>query len=288
MKLACKNTQIKTIRKIFFAVLYGLLSAIGINMFLSHANSYSVGVPGIAQLLHAILLKTNFNLSISLLMIFMNIPLFLFAWRCFGLRYITYSLIAVASNITFLEFIPQTMIVSDKLTNTLLGAALIGIGVGLCFNNGFSTGGTDVIVTYVQMRFKKKIGFVNNLINGIVLVAAALCFDLGRSVFSLIGMLVTSYSMDYFFIQQKDVNIMIFTKQSAKLAAALKNFVHGATLLNGTGIYTDQPTDIIIIVAQKGQLKYLKQTIQLTDPNAFISVQGTDADLGNYRQVFED
>ena len=94
--------------------------------------------------------------------------------------------------------------------------------------------------------------------------------------------------MDYFFIQQKDVNIMIFTKQSAKLAAALKNFVHGATLLNGTGIYTDQPTDIIIIVAQKGQLKYLKQTIQLTDPNAFISVQGADADLGNYRQVFED
>lgn len=288
MQTQAKFNHRKAARKAFFAILYGLLSAIGINMFLSHANSYSIGVPGIAQLLHAILLKANLNLSISLLMIFMNIPLFLFAWKNFGLKYITYSLIAVISNITFLEIVPSTLIVDDKLTNTLLGAALIGIGVGFCFNNGFSTGGTDVIVTYVQMRFKKKIGFVNNLINGIVLITTAIFFDLGRSVFSLIGMLVTSYSMDYFFIQQKDVNIMIFTKESAKLAAALKDFVHGATLLNGIGIYTDQPTDIIIIVAQKGQLKYLKQTIQLTDPNAFISVQGADADLGNYRQVFDD
>ena len=288
MQTQVKLNHRKIARKVFFAILYGLLSAIGINMFLSHANSYSIGVPGIAQLLHAILLKANLNLSISLLMIFMNIPLFLFAWKSFGLKYITYSLIAVVSNITFLEIVPSTLIVDDKLTNTLLGAALIGIGVGFCFNNGFSTGGTDVIVTYVQMRFKKKIGFVNNLINGIVLITTAIFFDLGRSVYSLIGMLVTSYSMDYFFIQQKDVNIMIFTKESAKLAAALKDFVHGATLLNGIGIYTNQATDIIIIVAQKGQLKYLKQTIQLTDPNAFISVQGADADLGNYRQVFDD
>ena len=288
MQTQTKFFHQKNLKKTSIAILYGFLSAIGINMFLSHANSYSVGVPGIAQLLHAILLKANIDLSISLLMVFMNIPLFLFAWKYFGLKYITYSLIAVGSNITFLEFIPQTLIVSDKLTNTLLGATLIGIGVGFCFNNGFSTGGTDVIVTYVQMRFKQKIGFVNNLINGIVLIVAALSFDLGRSVYSLIGMLVTSYSMDYFFIQQKDINIMIFTKESKKMACALKNFVHGATLLNGIGIYTDQPTDIIVIVAQKGQLKALKQSIKLTDPNAFISVQGADADLGNYRQVFDD
>lgn len=53
-------------------------------------------------------------------------------------------------------------------------------------------------------------------------------------------------------------------------------------------IYTGEATDIIIIVAQKGQLNYLKQLVQAIDKNAFLSTQATDADLGNYRRVFEN
>lgn len=94
--------------------------------------------------------------------------------------------------------------------------------------------------------------------------------------------------MDSVFVLQKDVNILVFTKNSAPITDALKKFVHGATLIKGTGIYTGEDTDIIIIVAQKGQLNYLKQLIQAIDQNAFLSTQATDADLGNYRRVFEN
>lgn len=81
---------------------------------------------------------------------------------------------------------------------------------------------------------------------------------------------------------------MIFTKASDKVADALRHFVHGATLLNGTGIYTGERTDIIIIVAQQDQIPYLRQTIKKADPNAFISIQDANAELGNYTQVFDD
>ena len=277
----------KKIRNCFFALFYGLLSAIGINLFLNNAQSYSVGVAGIAQLLQAILATISIHVSLSLLLVIFNIPLFICAWRAFGFKYIFYSLLAVLSNIIFLQLIPQAEIVKDPLTNTLIGAALIGIGVGLCFNSGFSTGGTDIIVNYIQLHYHKKVGFISNLINSGTLIFTAIFFDLGRTVYSLLGMLVTSYLMDYVFVLQKDVNIMIFTKKSDQIAEALKNFVHGATLLKGTGIYTGQSTDIIIVVAQKGQLNYLKEMIRAVDHNAFISTQSSNAELGNYRRVFD-
>ena len=97
------KTQLKFVRKSFFAILYGLMSAIGINVFLSHAHSYSIGVPGIAQLLQAIFANFGISVSISFLMIIMNIPLFLFALKAFGFNYIVFSLMAVASNIFFLR-----------------------------------------------------------------------------------------------------------------------------------------------------------------------------------------
>ena len=75
------KTQLKFVRKSFFAILYGLMSAIGINVFLSHAHSYSIGVPGIAQLLQAIFANFGISVSISFLMISMNIPLFLFGLK---------------------------------------------------------------------------------------------------------------------------------------------------------------------------------------------------------------
>ena len=277
----------KKFRNYFFALFYGLLSAIGINLFLNNAQSYSVGVAGIAQLLQAILATFSIHVSLSLLLIIFNIPLFIFAWRAFGLKYIFFSLLAVLANIVFLQLIPQAEIVKDPLTNTLIGAALIGIGVGLCFNNGFSTGGTDIIVNYIQLHYHKKVGFVSNLINSGTLIITALFFDLGRTVYSLLGMLVTSYLMDYVFVLQKDVNIMIFTKRSDQIAASLKKFVHGATLIKGIGVYTGQTTDIIIVVAQKGQLNYLKQMIKAVDQDAFISTQSSNAELGNYRRVFD-
>ena len=133
-----------------------------------------------------------------------------------------------------------------------------------------------------------KIGFINNLLNGVILILTAIFFNLGRSVYSLLGMLVTSWMMDFTFKKQKDTSIMIFTKASDKVSDALRYFVHGATLLNGTGIYTGERTDIIIIVAQQDQIPYLRQTIKKADPNAFISIQDANAELGNYTQVFDD
>lgn len=132
----------------FFAVLYGVLSAMGVNLFLSNAHSYSVGFIGIAQLLNAILHPLGIPLSIGEWLLILNVPLFIFAWRVFGMRYIIFSLFALLANVIFLRVIPSATLVTDPLTNTIVGNALIGAGVGLCFNQGFTTGGADILTTF--------------------------------------------------------------------------------------------------------------------------------------------
>lgn len=260
------------------AVLYGLLSAIAVNDFLNVVNSYSTGLLGLSQLIHAVLP----NFSMSLLMTILNVPLFIFAWRVFGFRYILFSGLAVLSNIIFLGIIPTIVLVKDPLTNTIIGSALIGLSIGWCFNNGFTTGGMDIVATYCQRRFHKNVGFFANLINGLIIVLTLIFFGPGRIVYTLIGMLIVNALMDYAFASQTDVMVIIFTKRADKLIQQLRRFTHGATILNGQGAYTGKPTDVIMVVTPRGQLAFLRELIKSEDPDAFMSIQKSDVESGKY------
>lgn len=260
------------------AVLYGLLSAIAVNDFLNVVNSYSTGLLGLSQLIHAVLP----NFSMSLLMTILNVPLFIFAWRVFGFRYILFSGLAVLSNIIFLGIIPTMVLVKDPLTNTIIGSALIGLSIGWCFNNGFTTGGMDIVATYCQRRFHKNVGFFANLINGLIIVLTLIFFGPGRIVYTLIGMLVVNALMDYAFASQTDVMVIIFTKKAEKLVKQLRNFTHGATVLSGEGAYTGKPTDVIVVVTPRGQLSFLRDLVRTVDENAFMSIQKSDVEQGEY------
>lgn len=260
------------------AILYGFLSAIAVNDFLNVVNSYSTGLLGLSQLIHAVVP----NLSMSLLMTVLNVPLFIFAWRVFGFRYILFSGIAVLSNIIFLGIVPTMVLVKDPLTNTIIGSALIGLSIGWCFNNGFTTGGMDIVATYCQRRFHKNVGFFANVINGLIVVLTLIFFGPGRIVYTLIGMLIVNALMDYVFASQTDVMVIIFTKRAAKLIQQLRRFTHGATILNGKGAYTGKPTDVIMVVTPRGQLAFLRDLIKSEDPNAFMSIQKSDVESGKY------
>ncbi|WP_295730918.1 YitT family protein [uncultured Limosilactobacillus sp.] len=278
-----KTEVLETVKRVWIALVYGVMSAVGVNMFLMHANSYSSGLLGLSQLLQTIFLLFHVHVSMSFLMAIFNIPLFIFAWRVFGMRYILFSGLAVLANIVFLAVIPKVLLVTEPLTNTLVGASLIGMSVGWCFNNGFTTGGVDILVTYCQKRFHKNVGMFANVINGFILLGAVIFFGPGRIVYSLIGMLVTNGLMDYMYVSQTDVSVTIYTKHAQKLIKPLQGFAHGATLLHGTGTYTGEPTDIILVVTPRGQLAFIKKMVKSLDPEGFISIQRSDVELGKYR-----
>ncbi|MGQ2285546.1 YitT family protein [Leuconostoc pseudomesenteroides] len=280
------NVKINLIvRQIIVAIIYGLLSAIGINLFLSSANSYSIGIPGIAQLIQALLVAQRVHLNLSTLIIILNIPLVFLSIKLFGSRYTCLSLSAIISNVFFLKIIPHIVIIHDRITNTILGAVIIGIAIGLCFRNGFSTGGTDVVVSYIKNKYKKNIGFINSVINGIILFITAVSLGIPGAIYSLIGMIVTSYFMDKVYIQQKNVTLTVLTKNRQPIIEELKKYRHGATFFKGIGIYKHEETDMILIIVQKNEIKSFKQAILQADLGAYIIVQTTDLLNGNYNRI---
>ncbi|KEZ12149.1 Membrane protein [Lactiplantibacillus plantarum] len=282
------RTKLKRLRtsswlsKIIVSISYGFFSAVGINLFLNSANSYSIGIPGIAQLLHAILMIYQIKISIAKLVILLNIPLVITSLILFGWNYTVFSLIAVSANVVFLKIVPVSHILSDSLTNTIMGSTIIGLGIGLCFRTGFSTGGTDVVVSYIQKKFHKNIGFINTIINGAILIIVASVLGLKGAIYSLIGMVITSYFMDKIYIQQRDVTLVVLTKKSSAVSSSLRGYTHGATMFYGKGIYRNEKTDMLISVIQKNEIGLLKKMILSEDENAFISVQNTSLISGNY------
>lgn len=114
------------------------------------------------------------------------------------------------------------------------------------------------------------------------MLGAAIYFGPGRIIYSLIGMIVVSWLMDYLFVMQKETSVLILTKHRQEVQRVLKHYVHGATLLHGTGVYTEQETDVILIVVQRGELPALKQLIRSVDTGSWIITQPANVEMGNY------
>lgn len=264
-------------KRIVVAMIYGFLAAVSVNLFLIPAKTYSSGVTGVAQLLTALVSHLGGSLSVAALVFILNVPLLVLAWFKINHQYAIFSIVAVFTSVIFLKIIPVPVqpIITERFAGALFGGALIGLGVGLCFRAGFSTGGTDVIVTLVGRLTGKRVGAVNNVINGMIILAAGIFFGWGAALYSIVEIFVSSLLMDYIYTQQQKVTVTIFTKQPEALKKRMREFIHGATELDGTGLYTNQETSVIMTVVSKYDLTALKLVVQDADSNAFVNIQST-------------
>ncbi|ASN60994.1 membrane protein [Latilactobacillus curvatus] len=274
-------------KKIIIAMVYGFLAAVSVNLFLIPAKTYSSGVTGIAQLLTSLVSYMGGSLSVAMLVFILNVPLLILAWFKINHQYAIFSIVAVFTSVLFLKAIPVPVhpIVTERFAGALFGGALIGLGVGLCFKAGFSTGGTDVIVTLVGRLTGKRVGVVNNIINGMIILAAGIFFGWGAALYSIVEIFVSSLLMDYIYIQQQKVTVTIFTKRPEELKKRMRDFIHGATELDGTGLYTNQETTVIMTVVSKYDLTELKRVVKDADPNAFVNIQSTMNLWGKFENV---
>ena len=274
-------------KKIIIAMVYGFLAAVSVNLFLIPAKTYSSGVTGIAQLLTSLVSYMGGSLSVAMLVFILNVPLLILAWFKINHQYAIFSIVAVFTSVLFLKVIPVPVhpIVNERFAGALFGGALIGLGVGLCFKAGFSTGGTDVIVTLVGRLTGKRVGVVNNIINGMIILAAGIFFGWGAALYSIVEIFVSSLLMDYIYIQQQKVTVTIFTKRPEELKKRMRDFIHGATELDGTGLYTNQETTVIMTVVSKYDLTELKRVVKDADPNAFVNIQSTMNLWGKFENV---
>lgn len=256
--------------------------SIGFDLFLLPNELNSGGVSGLSMVVRQLL---GFG-SVGVIQIIINVPLFLVGGIKLGGKFFWGSLIGMASSSLFIDAfsiipVPET----EPLLGALYGAVLCGLGIGIVFACGTSTGGSDILVRLLKLRFRNvPVGTICLVIDLIVAVMTGIVFqDATKTLYTGLTVFITSKVMDsvvYRFDYSKVA--MIITASYEEVAREIGNRLgRGTTFLYGEGAYTGKQTKVVLTAVKRQQLAELKELVTQIDPNAFIIMQEAHQVLGD-------
>ena len=258
------------------------LFALGFDLFLQPNHLNAGGLSGLSMLLVHLI---QFG-SIGTVTALLNLPLFLLGGLKVGKKFFVGSLVGMVFSSLFIDLFTRIPVPpTDPLLASLYGGALCGIGLGIVFIGGSSTGGSDIIVRLLKLRMQHvPIGVINIAFDLCVAALTGIVFqNMDRALYSGIAIFVTGQVIDavvYRFDYSKVA--LIVTKQYDAVAKAINEQLdRGATFLHGEGTYTKESTKVILTAVKKQQVSDLKQLVVDIDPGAFIIVQEAHQVLGD-------
>ncbi len=263
--------------------LAGIVNAFGVCLFLFPVKLYDSGISGLSMLLDQ-LTPTTFTLSVFLILL--NFPIFLFGLKKQGAPFTVYSLftIIVYSVVSFLimHVLPidvnfvSPLAGSDLLLCAVFGGVISGIGSGLTIRFGGAIDGLDVLSVIFAKRIGISIGSFVMIFNTILYIACGIVIQSWiLPLYSIVTYFVGSKTID-FIVEGFDRSMcaMVVTNKAEEISKVLsENFKSGGTIVNATGGYSKEEKQIIYFVVNHFQIDRLKRTVTDIDSDAFISLQ---------------
>ena len=276
-----KKSKAATVFRSHAIITFGLLcTTFGWGAFLIPANVTGGGVSGIAAIIY---FGTGFSPSITFLLV--NIVLILAAMKLvnlsLGVRSIYGVVVFSLLLALFQKFFPEPL-VTDTLLATIVGAILSGIGTGIVFTQGGSSGGTDLIAMMITNKRNISPGRVIIMVDVVVITSSFFVLQsLERMIYGYCVMVIAGYVVDFVLAGSKQsYQLFIFTDKYEEVAANISTSVkRGLTLVDAQGWYTRKPTKMIMVIVRKHEVTDVFRAIKDIDPDAFIS-------MGNVMGVF--
>ena len=263
-------------------ILGSLLFSLGFDLFLLPHELNAGGVSGLAMVIH----KLVPFMSVGILQIIINLPLFLFGGLKIGKKFFVGSLLGMASSSLFIDLfatlpVPQ----SEPLLGLIYGSLLCGAGIGVVFASGTSTGGSDILVRLLKLRLRNvPVGQICLFIDLAVAVLTGIVFrDVTKTLYTGVTVFLTTKIMDaviYRFDYSK-VALIITGKYEEVAKTVGEKLSRGTTYLYGEGAYTGKQTKVVLTAIKRQQLAELKELVTDIDPNAFIILQEAHQVLGD-------
>ena len=256
--------------------------AFGFAAFLQPNDMNSGGISGLAMIIVELL---GFG-SVGTLSILINLPLFVLGGLKIGKRFFVGSLIGmVLSSVLIDAFAAMALPAPEPMLGVLYGGVICGVGLGVVFISGTSTGGSDILVRLLKLRYRNvPIGQISMYFDAIVVLLTGLVFhDVTKALYTGITVYLTGKMLDsvvYRFDFSK-VALIVSREYEAIAEAIGKKLDRGATFLLAEGSYTHAPTKVVLAAVKKQQLAELKELVVDIDPNAFIIVQEAHQVLGD-------
>ncbi|PJN92019.1 YitT family protein, partial [Bacillus sp. mrc49] len=250
-------------KKIIIVVVGAFLNAIAMNFFLIPANVYASGFTGVAQLLSRMIGSfAPFNVSTGILLLLLNIPVTIIAWRKVGKSFTFYSFLSVALMTLFMEVIPITRWSPDILLNAVFGGVIAAVGVGITLKYGASTGGMDIIAMLLSRKKDKPVGTYLFLLNGVIIVTAGAVYGPEKALYTLVTLYTSTRVVDAIHTRHEKLTAMIITKKSEELKQAIHaKLVRGITRVPAKGAFTNENKEMLLIVITRYELYDLERII---------------------------
>ena len=269
---------LSSVLEYIYIIIGAAIIAVGFNVFLLPNEVASGGVSGISTIL-----KGVFGWNPGIVQYAFNIPLFItgviFLGKQFGARSLVGTLTLPLFVLLTASWEPATL---NPLLGAIFGGISVGVGLGIVFRGRASTGGTDLAAQIIAKYSGLTLGTSVMLIDGLIVLSAALVFDVEKGLYALIGLFVTTKTIDIIqlgFSQSKMVYI-ITNKQEEIRDAIYTEVNRGVTKLSAVGGYTEQERPILLVVVYQTEFTKLKQVIKTVDPSAFVIVTDSYEVLG--------
>jgi uncharacterized membrane-anchored protein YitT (DUF2179 family) len=272
------NPKLEFISEYLYILLGSAIIAMTFNLFLLPNNIASGGVSGISTIL-----KPTLGWEPAFVQWSFNIPLFIagvvLLGKQFGIKTFvgTIFLPLVVFSTNHLE--PWT---NDPLLGALFGGIGVGLGLGIVFRGNASTGGTDLAAQIIHKYTGLTLGTCVAIIDGLIVLTAAVVFDIERGLYALIALYVTTKTIDLVQIGLgRSKMTMIISNRQAEIQEAILNKIdRGVTKLSAYGGYTDHERPVVMCVVDQTEFTKLKQLVKTIDPTAFIIVMDASEVLG--------
>ena len=276
-----QNQRIKK-RNLFMITIAGLINAFGVTVFLAPVKLYDSGISGTSMLLSQV---TPDSLSLSLFLVLLNIPLFLYGLKRQGKIFTIYSIYAVAVYSVgawlITDVLPIDVAMASPLAGTdlllcaLFGGLISGVGSGLVIRYGGAIDGVEVMAVIFAKRLGLSVGSFVMAYNVLLYIVCGIVIESWiLPLYSIVTYAAALKAVDYMvegFDRSKSA--MIVTVRPREICAALTEaFSTGITRIEARGGYSGQDRDVLYFVVNRFQISRLRDIVHELDPTAYITI----------------
>ena len=262
-------------------IVVGLLaSASAYRLFLVPCDVAAGGFTGIGQLVSHV---TGGAVSVGIVPVILNVPLFAVTVRSLGWRVGARSFVAMLALSFFIDWLPIPAATDDMLLASVFGGLLGGLGFGLILRGGASTGGSDLLGKLIHEKFPYiRVGALVCLIDGLVILGSLFIFDTKNALYALISVGIMNYMLDFALEGPDSARAyFIVTNHSEEIARQLLSEIErGVTGLYAKGMYSGMDKTMLLCVVNRMESVRLRQIVHSVDKSAFVIATNVHEALG--------
>lgn len=282
MKKLKENIKTLSIKNFILLTLAGTINAFGVTVFLMPVKLYDSGVSGTAMLLSQV---TPSTLSLSVFIVVLNVPLFLFGLRKQGFSFTVYGIYTVGiyslSAWLITDKLPVDVSISspfagkDLLLCAIFGGAIAGLGVGIAIRFGGAIDGVEVMAVIFAKKLGLSVGTFNMIYNVILYICCGIVLKSWiLPLYSIVTYFVALKTMDYIVdgIDTAKCAMVVTSKPDEVCQTLCEKFEEGMTRVDAEGGYSGDRKAIIYFVVNRFQVTQMRELVHKIDRGAFISI----------------